>query len=118
MNGRPGVRAVEERLPSLREELDLDFVVANGENAADGLGITPKIADKLLAAGVDVITLGNHTWRRREIVPYLSGTDRVDPAGEPTRPPRRAAAGRRRRRGTARASRWSTCSATSSSSRP
>ena len=77
MNGLPGVRAVEERLPSVREELDLDFVVANGENAADGLGITPKICDKLLRAGVDVITLGNHTWRRREIAPYLSGTDRV-----------------------------------------
>jgi 2',3'-cyclic-nucleotide 2'-phosphodiesterase len=77
VNGRPGRRAVEERLPSLRDELDLDFVVANGENAADGLGITPKIADKLLASGIDVITLGNHVWRRREIVPYLSGTDRV-----------------------------------------
>jgi hypothetical protein len=77
VNGRPGRRAVEERLPSLRDELELDFVVANGENAADGLGITPKIADKLLGSGVDVITLGNHVWRRREIVPYLSGTDRV-----------------------------------------
>jgi metallophosphoesterase (TIGR00282 family) len=77
VNGRPGRRAVEERLPRLREELGLDFVVANGENAADGLGITPKISDQLLAAGVDVITLGNHVWRRREIVPYLSGTDRV-----------------------------------------
>jgi metallophosphoesterase (TIGR00282 family) len=77
VNGRPGRRAVEERLPVLREELGLDFVVANGENAADGVGITPKIADQLLAAGVDVITLGNHVWRRREIVPYLSGTDRV-----------------------------------------
>jgi 2',3'-cyclic-nucleotide 2'-phosphodiesterase len=77
VNGRPGRRAVEERVPALRDELALDFVVANGENAADGLGITPKIADKLLASGVDVITLGNHVWRRREIVPYLSGTDRV-----------------------------------------
>jgi 2',3'-cyclic-nucleotide 2'-phosphodiesterase len=77
VNGRPGRRAVEERVPALRDELGLDFVVANGENAADGLGITPKIADKLLASGVDVITLGNHVWRRREIVPYLSGTDRV-----------------------------------------
>jgi 2',3'-cyclic-nucleotide 2'-phosphodiesterase len=77
VNGRPGRRAVEERVPGLRDELALDFVVANGENAADGLGITPKIADKLLASGVDVITLGNHVWRRREIVPYLSGTDRV-----------------------------------------
>jgi metallophosphoesterase (TIGR00282 family) len=77
VNGRPGRRAVEERVPGLREELGLDFVVANGENAADGLGITPKIADALLASGVDVITLGNHVWRRREIIPYLSGTDRV-----------------------------------------
>ena len=77
MNGRPGRRAVEERIPGLREELGLDFVIANGENAADGLGITPKIADALLASGVDVITLGNHVWRRREIIPYLSGTDRV-----------------------------------------
>jgi 2',3'-cyclic-nucleotide 2'-phosphodiesterase len=77
VNGRPGRRAVEERIPGLRDELGLDFVIANGENAADGLGITPKIADALLASGVDVITLGNHVWRRREIVPYLSGTDRV-----------------------------------------
>jgi metallophosphoesterase (TIGR00282 family) len=77
VNGRPGRRAVEERLPGLREELRVDFCVANGENAADGLGITPKLADKLLASGVDVLTLGNHVWRRREIVPYLSGNDRI-----------------------------------------
>jgi 2',3'-cyclic-nucleotide 2'-phosphodiesterase len=77
VNGRPGLTAVEVLLPSLREERGIDFCVVNGENAADGLGITPKIADKLLAAGTDVITLGNHTWRRKEIVPYLSGTDRV-----------------------------------------
>jgi len=77
VNGRPGRRVVEERLPGLRDELGLDFVIANGENAAEGLGITPKISDALLAAGVDVITLGNHVWRRREIIPYLSGTDRV-----------------------------------------
>jgi metallophosphoesterase (TIGR00282 family) len=71
------MRAVEERLPGLREELALDFVVANGENAADGVGLTPKLADRLLSFGVDVVTLGNHVWRRREIAPYLSGTDRV-----------------------------------------
>ncbi len=77
MNGQPGRAAVEALLPPLREERGIDFCVLNGENSADGLGITPKIADKLLAAGADVITLGNHTWRRKEIVPYLSGTDRV-----------------------------------------
>ncbi len=77
MNGRPGRRAIEERLSSLREELDVDFCVANGENIADGVGITPKLADVLLASGVDVLTLGNHTWRRREIVPYISGSERL-----------------------------------------
>jgi metallophosphoesterase (TIGR00282 family) len=75
--GSPGRRAVEERLPSLREELGADFVVVNGENAADGRGITPKLADKLLAAGADVITLGNHVWARDEIGPYLSASERV-----------------------------------------
>jgi metallophosphoesterase (TIGR00282 family) len=75
--GTPGRKALEERLPSLREELDIDVCVANGENVADGVGITPKLADKLLASGVDAITLGNHTFRRMEIAPYLSGSDRV-----------------------------------------
>jgi len=75
--GTPGRKAIEERLPSLRDELGVDFCVANGENVADGVGITPKLADRLLAAGVDAITLGNHVWRRVEIVPYLTGSDRV-----------------------------------------
>jgi hypothetical protein len=72
-----GRKAVEERLPGLREELDVDFCVVNGENAADGAGITPRLADRLLAAGADVVTLGNHTWRRSEIGPYLERSDRV-----------------------------------------
>ena len=75
--GAPGRRAVEERLPGLREELGVDFCVVNGENAADGRGITPKLADRLLAAGADVVTLGNHTWARRELAPYLAGSERV-----------------------------------------
>ena len=63
----------------------------NGENAADGVGITPKLADRLLAAGADVITLGNHVWRRREIVPYLARSERVvRPANLSTRAPGRA----------------------------
>jgi metallophosphoesterase (TIGR00282 family) len=72
-----GRKAVEERLPGLREELDVDFCVVNGENAADGAAITPRLADRLLAAGADVVTLGNHTWRRSEIGPYLERSDRV-----------------------------------------
>ena len=75
--GAPGRRAVETRLPSLREELGADFCVVNGENAAAGRGITAKLADKILASGADVITLGNWTWGQSEFAPYLSGTDRV-----------------------------------------
>jgi 2',3'-cyclic-nucleotide 2'-phosphodiesterase len=75
--GAPGRRAVEARLPSLRDELAVDFCIVNGENAADGRGITAKIADRLLAAGADVITLGNWVWGQRGFAPYLSGTDRV-----------------------------------------
>jgi metallophosphoesterase (TIGR00282 family) len=65
------------RLPALREELGADFCVVNGENAADGRGITAKLAERILAAGADVITLGNHTWAQRDFAPYLSGTERV-----------------------------------------
>jgi metallophosphoesterase (TIGR00282 family) len=75
--GAPGRRAVETRLPSLREELGADFCIVNGENAAAGRGITAKLADKLLASGADVITLGNWTWGQAGFAPYLSGTDRV-----------------------------------------
>jgi metallophosphoesterase (TIGR00282 family) len=77
VNGAPGRRAVESRLPSLRDELGAAFCVVNGENAADGRGLTPKLAERLLAAGADVITLGNHAWARRELLPYMSGTERV-----------------------------------------
>jgi metallophosphoesterase (TIGR00282 family) len=65
------------RLPSLREELDADFCIVNGENAAAGRGITAKLADKLLASGADVVTLGNWVWGQAGFAPYLSGTDRV-----------------------------------------
>jgi metallophosphoesterase (TIGR00282 family) len=75
--GAPGRRAVESRLPGLRDELGVDFCVVNGENAADGRGITAKIAERILAAGADVITLGNWVWGQRDFAPYLSGTDRV-----------------------------------------
>jgi 2',3'-cyclic-nucleotide 2'-phosphodiesterase len=75
--GRPGREAVATLLPRLREELDLDLVVANGENAADGAGITERLADKILASGVDCITLGNHTWHQRGVGPYLDSQPRI-----------------------------------------
>jgi len=68
---------VEEHLPALRERYEADLAIVNGENAADGAGITPKLADKLLAAGADVVTLGNHTYRRSGIASYLAGSERV-----------------------------------------
>jgi metallophosphoesterase (TIGR00282 family) len=69
--GSLGKRTLLGLLPVLRERHAPTFVVVNGENAAGGLGITPKIADELFAAGVDVITLGNHAYHRREIYDYL-----------------------------------------------
>ena len=69
--GGLGKRTLLGLLPQLREQLDPTFVVVNGENVAGGLGITPRIADQLFAAGVDVITLGNHSYRQREIYAYL-----------------------------------------------
>jgi hypothetical protein len=69
--GGLGKRTFLGLLPGLRERFSPEFVVVNAENAAGGLGITPRIADQLFAAGVDVITLGNHTYRQREIYDYL-----------------------------------------------
>ena len=68
---------MEEHLGSLRDRYDADLAIVNGENAADGAGITAKLADKLLASGADVITLGNHTYRRSGIASYLAASERV-----------------------------------------
>ena len=75
--GGLGRRTLLALLPGLRERYDPTFVVVNAENVAGGLGITPKIADELLAAGVDAITLGNHAYHRKEIYPYLDAQERI-----------------------------------------
>ena len=75
--GAPGRRALSERLQALRSEHEIDACVVNGENAADGIGITPRLAEQLLGLGVDAITLGNHAFRRSEIADYLDASDRV-----------------------------------------
>jgi 2',3'-cyclic-nucleotide 2'-phosphodiesterase len=75
--GPPGLRAVERGLPPVREELELDLVVANAENVADGAGFTGRLADRLLEAGCDCLTLGNHIWRRSGVGPYLTTAERV-----------------------------------------
>ena len=75
--GRTARQAVMAEAGALRSELELDFLIVNCENAAGGFGVTPAICDDLLAAGVDVLTTGNHVWDKGEISPYLDRTDKV-----------------------------------------
>ena len=70
--GKPGRGAVKALLPGLRQKYGLDLVIANGENAAGGLGLTSTTARALFDAGVDVLTSGNHIWAHKEIIPYLN----------------------------------------------
>jgi 2',3'-cyclic-nucleotide 2'-phosphodiesterase len=82
--GRSGREALARHLPGLRARLAPDLVVANGENAAHGRGITPRICAELFALGVGCITTGNHVWDQREIVPYIAGEPRLlRPANAP-----------------------------------
>jgi metallophosphoesterase (TIGR00282 family) len=70
--GEPGRKAVKTLLPKLREQRALDFVIANGENSAGGSGITPKTAEEIFSAGVDVITSGDHLWDQKEVMTLLA----------------------------------------------
>lgn len=88
--GRPGREAVSQLLPALREEYSPDFIVANGENAAGGMGITKETAAEVFQSGVDVVTLGNHVWSKKEVYTYLDEEQRLlrpanYPAGAPGR---------------------------------
>lgn len=86
--GSPGRKALEKILKSYRQEQGIDAVVANGENAAGGSGLTPAIAEELFSSGVDVLTSGDHVWKKREIYDYLERTDRlVRPANYPKNVP-------------------------------
>ncbi len=75
--GEPGRRAVIELLPRIRERDAIDFVIVNGENSANGRGITPKISIDLLRAGAAVITTGDHVWDQKEIVSYIDTEPRL-----------------------------------------
>jgi metallophosphoesterase (TIGR00282 family) len=88
--GKPGREALLRWLPGFSEDRAVDFVIANGENAANGAGITTKIALRMLAGGVDVITTGNHIWRQKEVFAFLATDERIVrpanyPAGAPGR---------------------------------
>jgi metallophosphoesterase (TIGR00282 family) len=82
--GKPGRIIVKERLPGLVKDHSIDLIIANGENAAAGFGITPPLAEDLFELGIDVITTGNHVWDKREIVDYFESAN-----GNPHSPARR-----------------------------
>ena len=73
--GRPGRNIVRDRLPGLVADRKIDLVIANGENAAAGFGITPPIVEELLGYGIEVITTGNHVWDKREIIEFFERAD-------------------------------------------
>jgi metallophosphoesterase (TIGR00282 family) len=75
--GEPGLKALESLLPGLIREKAADFVVVNGENAAEGFGMTRAALDRILAAGADVVTSGNHVWEKRDFLPVLEEEKRV-----------------------------------------
>src|SRR5262245_36463383 len=88
--GKPGRVALEALLPGIREQYQLDVVVANGENAAGGRGLTMKTAREMFACGVDIISSGNHIWDQKEIVEYLDGDEPITrPANYPPGSPGR-----------------------------
>ena len=88
--GNPGRKAVSTLLPDLVKEHNLDFVIANAENAAGGSGITPKVAQELFAAGVDALTSGDHIWKKRDIFEIIDREERIlRPLNFPGEPPGR-----------------------------
>ncbi|OGW13259.1 MAG: metallophosphoesterase [Nitrospinae bacterium RIFCSPLOWO2_12_FULL_45_22] len=86
--GRVGRRMIKENLPSIISEYQIDFCLANGENAAGGLGITPEIGQQLLATGIHVLTSGNHIWSKKEVMEYIAREHRLlRPANYPPEAP-------------------------------
>ncbi|MGI6576401.1 MAG: TIGR00282 family metallophosphoesterase [bacterium] len=75
--GKPGREIVKQLLPAMINNYQVDFVIANGENAAGGAGITPIIAQELFASGINVLTSGNHIWDKKEIVPFITKEERL-----------------------------------------
>lgn len=81
--GQSGVDKVKNILPNLRKNENIDFVIANGENSADGMGITSKIFKDLRLAGVNVVTMGNHTWGKKDIFNIIDNKNLIRPANYP-----------------------------------
>ena len=78
--GRIGLQKLKDCLPYIKEEKNIDFVIVNGENAADGMGITEKMYNEMLNIGTDVVTMGNHTWGKKEIFNFIDHKNIIRPA--------------------------------------
>jgi hypothetical protein len=78
--GESGVKELEKRLPKLKREEKIDFVIVNGENAAGGMGITEKNFNDILSAGANIVTMGNHTWAKKEIFKFINHPQIIRPA--------------------------------------
>ena len=81
--GESGVRKLKEVLPSLKEQEEIDFVITNGENSAGGMGITERNFKDILEAGTDVVTMGNHTWGKKDIFKFIDDPQILRPANYP-----------------------------------
>ena len=81
--GESGVRKLKEVLPVIKKQEEIDFVITNGENSAGGMGITEKNFNDLINEGVDVVTMGNHTWGKKEIFSFIDEPKLIRPANYP-----------------------------------
>ena len=85
--GKVGIQMLKNNLPKIMKENDIDFVIVNGENAADGMGLTEKLYKEILLAGANVVTMGNHTWAKKEIFNFIDDEKIIRPANYPANNP-------------------------------
>ena len=81
--GESGVRKLKEELPKIKKEKNIDFVITNGENSAGGMGLTEKNFKDIMDAGTNVVTMGNHTWGKKDIFKFIDNPNLLRPANYP-----------------------------------
>ena len=81
--GETGIKELKNKLYQIRQKEEIDFVIVNGENAAEGMGITEKNFNDIIAQNVDVVTMGNHTWGKKDIFKFIDHPKLIRPANYP-----------------------------------